>query len=179
MSEPYVSQIEAFAFDYAPKGWLQCAGQLLPVAQYQALFSLLGTTFGGNGTTNFQLPDLRGRVAIGMGQGNGLNDYPEGAIAGTESVTLSLPNMPGPHTHTLNANNATTGGTNAPSSSVALSSGYTTTTPVTAEAIYSTDAPTLTMGSLVPMGGQPHTNLMPYLAVNYCICVSGIYPTRG
>jgi microcystin-dependent protein len=184
MSDPYTSQIEAFAFGVVPRGWLQCAGQTLPINQYQALFSLLGTTYGGNGTTTFMLPDLRGRTAIGLGQGNGLSNYVQGQQAGQENVTLSTANMPAaPHTHAMNANAATTGGTAVPATNCALSSGYTataTTPPTnTPVPIYSTAAPTVPMGTLSPTGGQPHNNLMPFLAVNYCICISGIFPSRG
>jgi microcystin-dependent protein len=179
MSDPYVSQIEVFGFNYAPRGWLLCAGQLLPINQYQALFALLGTTYGGNGTTNFMLPDLRSRVAVGMGQSPGLSNYTQGEKTGQENVTVLLANMPDAHTHTLHANNATTGGTNTPANNVVLASGYTTTTPVTTENIYSTDPPTINMGSLSPVGGQPHSNMMPYLALNYCICISGLFPSRN
>src|SRR5580693_9116919 len=101
MSDAYMTQIEVFAFSYAPRGWLQCNGQTLPLNQYQALFALLGTTYGGNGVTTFQLPDLRSRVAVNSGQGAGLSNYNIGATVGQESVTLTLANMPGPHTHAL------------------------------------------------------------------------------
>lgn len=184
MSDPFVSQIEVFAFNYAPQGWMPCNGQTLPINQYQALFALLGTTYGGNGVSNFMLPDLRSRVAIGMGQGPGLSNYVQGQTAGQESVTLSLANMPpGPHTHAVNASNATSGGSAAPAGNAVLASGYTATTatpPVIApQNIYSTAAPTVAMGSLTPVGGQPHTNLMPGLALNYCICITGVFPSRG
>jgi microcystin-dependent protein len=176
-----MSQIEAFAFGFAPKGWLPCNGQLLPINQYQALFALLGTTYGGNGTTNFQLPDLRARVAIGWGQGSTGTDYALGDTTGVENVTVLETNMPaGPHTHTLKASAATTGGTAAPGNTVVLSSGVamTGTTP-SAVPIYSTAAPTVAMASLSPVGGQPHTNIAPVLAINYCICISGLFPSRG
>lgn len=181
MSDPYISQIEAFAFGYAPRGWMQCAGQTLPINQNQALFSLLGTNFGGNGSTTFQLPDLRGRLAIGVGQGPGLSNYVTGQTAGQETVTLTTANMPaGPHTHTLNANAATTDGTNVPGPSVALSSAMTQQGTVTANInIYSTDQPTIDMGTLSPTGGQPHSNRAPTLALTYCICVSGLFPPRN
>ena len=181
MSDPFLSQIEAFAFNFAPKGWLMCTGQTLPINQYQALFSLLGTTFGGNGVSTFMLPDLRSRVAIGFGSGAGLPVYDMGETAGQETVTLTMATMPAtPHTHALNTSNATSGGVAAPGSSVLLSSGYTvagtTSTPVP---IYATVAPTSAMGTLAPTGGQPHANLMPTLAVNYCISISGVFPSRG
>ncbi len=185
MSDPYISQIEAFAFGFAPRSWMTCAGQILAINQNQALFSLLGTTFGGNGVTTFQLPDLRSRLAVGFGPGAGLTSYALGQQAGQETVTLTTSNMPtGSHTHAINANNATSGGANQPGSSVVLSSGYLAatqggTTTVTKEPVYSTAAPTVTMHPLSAAGGQAHSNFMPGLALNYCICVSGVYPTRN
>jgi microcystin-dependent protein len=180
MAEPYLSQVEAFAFNYAPKGWLMCQGQTLPVNQYQALFALLGTTFGGNGTTTFQLPDLRSRLPLGMGQGAGLTNYIQGEIAGTELVTVATANMPaGAHTHTIGANNATSGSVPTPASNTLLSSGYAASATVTPVNIYSTTAPTLAMGTVSPVGGQPHTNIQPVLAINYCICISGLFPSRN
>jgi len=182
MSDPYLSQIEAFAFSFAPRGWMPCAGQLLPINQNQTLFSLLGTTYGGNGINHFQLPDLRSRVAIGIGQGSGLSNYVQGQQVGQENGTLTTTNMPaGPHTHAVNASTATSGGTATPASNVVLSAGYVTAgaDPPTPVNIYSTAAPTIPMGALSPMGGQPHSNLMPNLALNYCIAISGIYPSRG
>jgi microcystin-dependent protein len=179
MSDPYMSQIEAFAFGYAPQGWMLCAGQLLPVNQYQALFSLLGVTYGGDGMRTFQLPDLRSRFAVGAGQGTGLSDYVLGQTAGLENVTLVSANMPStPHTHSISANNATTGGTNFPGGSVALGTGIGQNG--TTVAIYSTANPTVGMGALANnAGGQPHPNLMPGLAINYCICINGLFPSRG
>jgi microcystin-dependent protein len=184
MSDPFMSQIEAFAFNFAPRGWLMCTGQTLPINQYQALFALLGTTFGGNGVSTFMLPDLRSRVAIGFGSGAGLPVYDMGETAGQENVTLTTATMPATsHTHALNASNATGGGVAAPGTAVVLSSGYTATIatpPVTApQPIYATVAPTTPMGSLTPVGGQPHNNLMPTLGVNYCIAISGVFPSRG
>jgi microcystin-dependent protein len=180
MAEPYLSQIEAFAFNFAPRGWAMCAGQTLPINQNQALFALLGTTYGGNGTTTFNLPDLRGRLAVGFGQGQGLSSYELGEVSGQDNVTLTMAQMPpGPHTHAVNANNATSGGTNTPATNTVLAAGYTTTSPATPVNIYSAATPSASMGSLVPVGGQPHDNHMPYLALNYCIALQGVFPTRG
>lgn len=180
MSDPYMSQIEAFAFNFAPRGWMQCAGQTLAIQQYQALFSLLGTSYGGNGVTTFQLPDLRGRVAVGVGQAPGLSNYTVGQTGGYETVALSLAQMPaGPHTHTINANTATTGGTNAPGPSVVPSVGISQSGSVTVDIkLYGTVQPSIPMGTLAPAGGQPHNNLAPTLALNYCICVQGVFPSR-
>src|SRR5580692_2143819 len=105
MSDPFVAEIRIFPFNFAPKGWAQCNGQILPISQNTALFSLLGTNFGGNGTSNFGLPDLRGRTPIGQGQGPGISDYVLGEITGTESTTLLSSNIAA-HNHSINAVNA-------------------------------------------------------------------------
>src|SRR5271155_1078312 len=120
MAQPFIGQIEAFGFNFAPKNWAFCAGQLLPINQNTALFSLLGTTYGGNGTTTFALPDLRGRIANAFGQGQGLAPYQLGQAAGEEFHTLALAEMAaGGHTHAINAtNNGTASGTNVPSAAV-------------------------------------------------------------
>ena len=179
MAEPYLSQIEAFPFGFAPKGWALCAGQLVPINQNQALFALIGTYYGGNGTTNFALPDLRGRVANGFGQGPGLSPYNIGQQGGQETHTLSGTETPA-HTHTVNAdNNGTTGGTNVPSDAVTLGGGYSGQAGSPAVNIYSSAPPTIGMGSLGPAGGQPHEIRMPYLALNYCIALQGIFPSRN
>lgn len=180
MSEHYLGQIEAFAFGVVPKGWAQCNGQLLSIQQNTALFSILGTTYGGNGTTTFGLPDLRGRVALGWGPSTTGTTYVQGEVSGTETVTVLESNMPaGSHTHALRANTATSGGTRTPSNSVVLSSGYKTGGTTAAFNMYTTAAPTIPTASLTPVGGQPHNNLAPVLAINYCIALSGLFPSRG
>ncbi len=176
MPDPFLGQIEAFAFNFPPKGWAFCAGQIMPINQNQALFSLLGTTYGGNGTTTFALPDLRGRLANGSGQGPGLQPYNLGQAGGEEAHTLTTTETPS-HTHTVSAvNNGTTGGTNIPGSGVTLGSGYGSTGA--AVNIYSSDAPTVAMTPVGPAGGQPHENRMPFLALNYCIALQGVFPSR-
>lgn len=175
MSEPYLSQIEAFAFGFAPKGWLLCAGQLLSIQQNSALFSLLGTTYGGNGIQTFALPDLRSRVAIGF---NG--SYPQGAIIGEEAHTLLTSEVP-PHAHSLTAvDNGTAGGTFTPSDSVSPGSPY---NAVSSGGVggYSTTTTTPTaMAPTDPNGGStPHANTMPYNTLNYCIAINGIFPSRN
>ena len=177
MAEPFIGQIEAFAFNFAPKNWALCAGQILPINQYQALFSLLGTTFGGNGTTTFALPDLRGRIADGSGQGPGLQNYALGQQGGQETHTLTVAETPS-HSHTISAvNNGNTGGTNIPGPSITLGSGYGSSGAVVN--IYSSAAPSVAMAPLGATGGQPHENRMPFLALNYCISLQGIYPSRN
>lgn len=182
MSDPFVGQIEAFAFNFAPKGWAQCNGQLLSIQQNAALFSLLGTYYGGNGTSNFALPDLRGRLAVSQGLSPGGSTYGIGESVGTETVTLVQTQMPA-HSHTLNAvNNGLNGGTGVPSSTVQLGSGIDKKSgSTTAASIYApSNGPQVAMESLLPSGGStPHSNMMPYLTINYCIALIGVYPSRG
>jgi microcystin-dependent protein len=179
MAQPFLGQIEAFAFNFAPKGWARCAGQLMPIRQNQALFSLLGTTFGGDGRTNFALPDLQGRLAIGFGQGLGLANYTLGQPGGEETHTLTATETP-THSHLINAvKNGTTGGTSTPDTGVTLGEGYSNEAGSPTVNIYSSAAPTIGMGSLGPTGGQPHENRMPLLALNYCIALQGDFPTQN
>jgi microcystin-dependent protein len=182
MSNPFISMIEAFSFTFAPRGWALCAGQALPIAQNQALFSLLGTTFGGDGRTTFNLPDLRGRLALGFGQGSGLSPYNLGAVGGEEAHQLLSSEVPS-HAHTLNAtNNGQSNGTDIPSSSVLMGSGYGIETNNPVENIYSNATPTIAMaaGAVSPAGsGAPHENRMPFLTINYCIALAGIFPSRN
>jgi microcystin-dependent protein len=179
MSQPFVSQIEALPYSFAPKGWAFCQGQLLPINQNQALFSLLGTTYGGDGIRTFALPNLQGRVANGFGQGPGLQPYTQGQLAGEEFHTLLQAEMP-PHTHTVNSVvNGTSGGTNIPGGSVVLSSAYAVESGNPAESIYSNAGPASLMAPVNPTGGQPHENRMPFLVINYCIALVGIFPSRN
>lgn len=168
-SEPFIGQIMAVGFNFPPRGWASCEGQLLSIAQNQALFSLLGTTYGGNGTTNFALPDLRGRVPISSGTGPGLTPRSLGERSGSPSVTLTSGNIPS-HTHPI-----------------ATASPATSAAPVAAmpapggSQIYGTpDGATLAADSLTDVGGsQPHPNMQPYLGVFYVIALEGIYPSRN
>jgi microcystin-dependent protein len=181
MAQPYLSMIEAFGFNFAPQGWALCAGQTMSITQNQALFALLGTTFGGNGTTTFNLPDLRGRLALGFGQGSGLSSYPLGAVGGQETHQLVTNEAP-THGHSLNAvSNGQANGTNIPSSSVMMGSGYAMEANNPVENIYSNATPGIAMAaSAVGMtGGTPHENRMPFLTINYCIALQGIFPSRN
>lgn len=172
MSSPFVAEIVIFACNFAPKGWAQCNGQLLPISQNTALFSLLGTYFGGDGRQTFNLPDLRGRVAVGQGQGPGLAHYDQGQAGGAETVVLNGGQAP-THTHTMMAAANVT----APNPGPGLALG----TPATAVKMYGAASPTaLAPASIGPFGsGGPHENRQPYLALNYIIALTGIFPYRN
>jgi microcystin-dependent protein len=186
MADPFLGQVEIFAFNFPPKGWATCSGQTLPINQNQALFSLLGTTYGGDGQTTFGLPDLRGRVALGSGQGLGLSNYDLGQKAGEEAHTLIMNEMAA-HNHLLNVNTTTaaTANTDVPSTSVVLGQTAGKQSGVAnpfALNLYASGAPggTLDPHSIgVGGGNQPHANLMPYLTMNFCIALVGIFPSRN
>jgi microcystin-dependent protein len=168
VAEPFLGEIRAFGFNFAPRGWAMCNGQLLPIAQNQALFSLLGTTYGGNGQTTFALPDLRGRVPIHMGQGPGLSSKDLGEQAGQEAQTLSVNEMPA-HTHAQPASSGEQD-TNRPGNAVPARGG-----------VYagSGDGSTFMDPTTTTGGSQPHNNMQPYLVLNYCIAITGIFPSRN
>lgn len=179
--EPFIGQIMMVGFNFAPRGWALCDGRLLPIAQYTALFSLLGVTYGGDGRTTFALPDLRGRCAIGMGQGQGLQNYQQGEKAGVEQVTLHHNEMPA-HTHLLMVSE-TDGTQSNPSDAVIANNKVTVErgNTVAGNAFVQT-APTASMNpqTVQPIGGsQPHENRQPYLAMNYIIALEGIFPSRS
>ena len=176
MTDPFLGMIMVFGFDFAPRSWALCQGQILSIAQNTALFSLLGTAYGGNGNTTFALPDLRGRAPIGIGQGPGLKLYQLGEASGEMSHSLTLPEMPA-HTHTGNvilgsglANSANGAGNNFAANTGGAS-------------IYNSGSAGSNMASNVITnasgGNQPHNNMSPYLGVNYCIALQGIYPSRN
>jgi microcystin-dependent protein len=182
MTTPFLGEIEIFGFNFAPKGWLMCAGQTLPINQYQALFSLLGTTYGGDGIRTFMLPDLRGRLAMGQGNGPGLTPRVIGETGGEVNHTLLITETPA-HTHTLNAAQNVSNPVNTPSSSVVLSqtAGRAAGGGALTVNLYASDtAPSQPMASTAVgvAGGQPHNNMMPYLALNFCIAISGVFPSR-
>jgi microcystin-dependent protein len=180
MSNPFLGQITLFPYNFAPYGWALCEGQLLSISQNTALFSLLGVQFGGNGTSNFALPDLRGRVPMGQGQGPGLSPYSVGSQQGVEQVTLTTATIPS-HSHGFPAF-ATAATTNAPGGALpaegkASGRGAAAVNTYTAPGA----AVSLAAGQVVPVtvGGAPHNNLQPYLTLNWCIALQGIFPARN
>jgi len=179
--EPFLGQITLYACNFAPYGWLQCQGQILPIQQYAALFSLLGTNFGGNGTSNFSLPNLQSTVPIGQGQGAGLSDYVMGETGGSENVSLTLSTMPA-HSHPMLAYTATATATNPAGALTAKGPSSGGHGGGDATTLYSTTAPNVALapGSVGPAGGNiPHSNLQPLLALNWCIATTGVFPTRS
>lgn len=173
MTDQFVAEIRVFPFNFAPMGWAMCNGQLLPIAQNTALFSLLGTTYGGDGKSTFALPNLQGNVPMQPGQGPGLSLYDLGQEGGTSTVTLLQSEVPA-HTHGLAASQAD-GGDPAPTAELVA-------TGVGGILMYAPTASppaTLSDRALTPAGGdQPHNNLMPYLTLNFCIAMQGIFPPR-
>jgi microcystin-dependent protein len=178
---PFLGQITLFPYNFAPVGWVLCQGQLLPISQYTALFSLLGVQFGGNGTTNFALPDLRGRVALGQGQGPGLSPYNIGSMQGAESVALTTPTT-SPHSHAFQAfaapatTNAPNGALPAEGSGSGRGGGFAVNAYAASGAVVSLAAGQVTAAA---GGGAAHNNLQPYLTVNWCIALQGIFPSRN
>jgi microcystin-dependent protein len=163
MAEPFLSEIKILSFNFAPKGWAMCNGQILPINQNQALFSLLGTTFGGDGRVNFALPDQRGRIPIHVGGSHTL-----GERAGEQAHTLSIGELP-THTHSLQATN-TNAATNDPTDALLANS--------TASYHAATNLTSLNPGSVTNAGGsQAHLNMQPFLALTFCIALQGIFPS--
>lgn len=171
--DPFVAEIRIFPFNFAPKGWAFCDGQLLPISQNTALFSLLGTTYGGDGKSNFGLPDMQGNAPMHPGQGPGLSLHDLGETSGSETVKLLLSEIPA-HSHAMMA--STQDGIDNHSSGNLLAQGVgvgqyvdMNTGPFT----------TLNPNTLPPAGGdQPHNNMQPYLTLNFCIALQGVYPPR-
>jgi microcystin-dependent protein len=183
----FVGEILLFPFNFPPRGFAFCQGQLLAISQNTALFSLLGTTYGGDGKTNFALPDLRGRVPIDYGQGPGLSDYGIGGTGGVETVALSLSQLPA-HAHTLtNTLTATARGTSAAGNQRSPAGAIFAADASGVTAVYSNAAPDANGGAVVLAGsataansgsGLPHENRQPYLTLNYCIALQGVFPSR-
>jgi microcystin-dependent protein len=179
MSDPFLGEIRMFPFNFAPAGWALCNGQIIPIPQNPALFSLLGTTYGGNGTSNFALPNLQGSVPVDAGQGTGLPLYDLGETGGEISHALNTAEMPA-HIHNLMGDTAEAS-TASPSNAVYAQGRYTGNPPGPAWPYTSSTANDVTMyqGALTAAGGNvPHNNLMPYLTLNFCIALQGIYPQR-
>ena len=169
--DPFLGEIGIVAFDFAPPSWALCNGQILSIGQNTALFSLLGNRYGGNGTSTFALPDLRGRVPIHFGLGPGLTDRPLGEHGGQESVALALAEMPS-HTHAARAD----GGTAV---SDVPSGRYFARNPASIPTFGTGTGATLGAAAIDPTGGgQPHSNMQPYLTLNFIICIQGIYPSH-
>ena len=173
MADPFVAEIRIFPFNFAPKGWAFCDGQLLPLSQNTALFSLLGTTYGGNGKSNFALPDLQGRAPMHPGQGPGLSLHDLGETGGSQTVSLLESEIPA-HSHGAFAAPALVAGDGnlAPGNAFAKSSQGN---------VYGSAANLvqLSPSTLAPAGGdQPHNNMQPYLTLNFCIALQGVFPAR-
>ena len=173
MADPFVAEIRIFPFNFAPSGWAFCDGQLIPLSQNTALFALLGTTYGGNAMSNFALPNLQGQAPMHWGQGPGLSSYALGQVSGSETVTLLESEIPA-HTHALRAS-TDPGDLNGPTSNRSLarsSGGYAYENPISS---LNTMAPE----SLAPAGADhPHNNMMPYLTLNFCIALQGVFPQQ-
>ena len=173
MADPFVAEIRIFPFNFAPKGWAFCNGQILPISQNTALFSLLGTTYGGNGQSTFALPDLQGSAPMHPGQGSGLSLYDLGQSGGVESVTLLQSEMPA-HSHFLRAHAADPGDNNAPGPTIAFaksSNGQAYTTSAANKLMHP-------QYLSVAGGSLPHNNMMPYLTLSFCIALQGVFPPR-
>jgi microcystin-dependent protein len=179
MSEPFLSELRIMSFNFPPKGWTFANGQFLPINQNQALFSLLGTTYGGDGRQTFALPNVQGRVPIHMGSG-----FPLGQVGGATAHTLIISEMPA-HSHPLMTDATTTSGITAQATSTSVlgrSSGAITPTGSFTVQMYNTAAPgtTLKANTISNVGGsQPHTNMQPYLALSFCIALQGIFPSQN
>lgn len=174
MATPFIAQISLFAGNFAPRGWARCDGQLISIAQNTAVFSLLGTTYGGNGQTNFALPDLRGRSAVHSGEGPGLSERVLGETGGTEAHTLITSEMPA-HSHSVAAT-TTDGNHYSPAGNLPAPDTAGGTTP------YSAAAPNTTMNPAMIRpagGGQPHNNRPPFLVVMHIMAMEGIFPSRN
>jgi microcystin-dependent protein len=175
MSSPFLAEIRIFAFAFAPTGWAQCNGQLLPISQNTALFSLLGTYYGGDGKSTFALPNLQNSVAIGQGQGPGLSDYVLGQPGGSDTITLITTEMP-LHNHQLMAQNFV-GSDNVPTVN-----DYSRGATANFNAYKAPPGAMANMAgqAIAPAGGsQPHNNMMPSLAVTFCIAMQGVFPPRN
>jgi microcystin-dependent protein len=176
MGQPYVGQVIAVGFNFTPSGWLACNGQLVSISQYEVLYQLIGTTYGGNGQTTFGLPNLQGRSPVNIGQGPGLSTYVLGQTAGSESVTLTAAQV-GAHNHALVAS-AQTGNVAKPANTLVLGQGSQSLAPVYAPAPSTTPLAPSAIGS-TSGGNLPHENRQPFNTVNYIICYAGVFPSQS
>jgi microcystin-dependent protein len=171
MADPFVAEIRIFGFNFAPKGWAFCDGQILPLSQNMALFSLLGTTYGGNGMSTFALPNLQGRAPMQPGQGPGLSLHDLGEEGGSETVTLIESEIPS-HTHALQGVASLSAARTPAGNALARSRGGNAYTAATNMVAMAPEA-------VAPVGGdQPHNNMQPYLGLNFCIALQGVFPQR-
>jgi len=181
--DQFVGEIRLFPFNFAPKGWAKCEGQLLPISQNTALFSLLGTTYGGNGQTTFALPDLRDRMAIGSGQGPGLSDIALGQSDGSTTLTLVTANLP-PHTHSVDIKvSSSVGNTSVPSATTSLASPVQIFNSASRPVMeYNATAPDITLSNITTSAtgsSTPASKEQPIQSSIYCIALQGIYPPRN
>jgi len=173
MSEPFIAEIRIFAGNFAPRGWAFCDGQLLPISQNTALFSLIGTTYGGDGRSTTGLPNLQGRAPMHSGRGPGLTSRRLGETVGVESVTLTEAQMPA-HTHSMRFESVETGNSNSPEYNVYAQSA------VSAASVFSENTPNSAVTTLRNTGGGfAHNNMQPYIGVNFIIALWGVYPSRS
>lgn len=172
--DPFVAEIRIFPFNFAPKGWAFCDGQLLPISQNTALFSLLGTTYGGDGKSNFALPNMQGNAPMHPGQGPGLSLHDLGETGGSDTVTLLESELPA-HSHALNASGQPGEDASPSGEALARSVGA-----VLYQTNVSQNLVSMAPGVLAPTGGgQPHNNMQPYLTLNFCIALQGVFPPRA
>lgn len=185
-TEPFIGEVKLLAFNFPPLGYQTCQGQLVSIAEYSALFALIGTTYGGNGQTTFGLPDLQGRVPIGQGQGPGLPDYTMGEMAGTPTVTLTSANLPA-HIHTLNsmrvqiaANDAQSGSNTSADSFPGTNNSIAVWAESASSGVFMAPSTATVTGTTDPAGSnQPFDVMNPYLVMNYSIALEGIFPSRN
>lgn len=173
MADPFLAEIRIYPFNFAPTGWAFCDGQLLPISQNTALFSLLGVTYGGNGVSNFQLPNMQGNAPMAPGQGPGLSLHDLGETGGSETVTLVQAEMPA-HSHNLNAVNSPASKPSPANNSFARVTGATPYLPPAGATLI----PMSNSAVVANGGGQPHNNMQPYLTLSFCIALQGVFPSR-
>lgn len=179
MDTPFIGQIVLFAGNFAPRGWAYCQGQVLSISQNTALFSILGTTYGGNGQTTFALPDLRSRVPVGAGQGTGLSPYELGEMTGVENVSLVATQMPA-HNHNVMVSSGQADSNTGKNNYLAVANGSLAGDPVVVNTYNGTPTDLLGNNSISMTGdSQPHVNIQPSLGLNYIICMEGIFPSRN